>query len=110
MKAVRTREEALDELRRRRRSLGSQADSAEKKLAKMGSEHKNLLVQTDQLNRLHSEIRALDSEIMSEEARVGDFKRDTTREWMTLKFGGLSEMGAKGMVGQVSRIKDTLMT
>jgi polyhydroxyalkanoate synthesis regulator phasin len=98
MKAVRSREESLDEMRRRRRNLGSQADNAERKLSKMGSEHKNLVAQTDQLNRLREEIRILDSEIMSEEARVSDFKRHAAKEWMTLKLGGLSELSSKGLV------------
>jgi predicted RNase H-like nuclease (RuvC/YqgF family) len=103
MKAIRSREESLDEMRRRRRNLGSQADTADKKLSKMGSEHKNLVAQTDQLNRLREDIRALDSEIMTEEAQISDFKRQATREWMSLKFGGLSELSGKGLVSVVPR-------
>ena len=38
MKAVRSREENLDELRRRRRNVVSKADAADKKLSKMGPE------------------------------------------------------------------------
>ena len=38
MKAVRTREENLDDLRRRRKNIYSKADSAEKKLSKMSPE------------------------------------------------------------------------
>jgi predicted RNase H-like nuclease (RuvC/YqgF family) len=98
MKSVRSREETLDELRRRRRTLGSQAESADKKLSKLGSEHKNLVTQTQQLNLLREEIRMLDSEIMTEEARIGDFKREATKEWMSLRFVGLSELSTKGSV------------
>lgn len=98
MKAVRTREESLDEMKRRRRAVGAKADSAEKKLNKMSPEHKNLAVQTDILQKLQDEIRQLDSEIMTEESRLGDFKRTETKNWMALKFGGLLELSEKGAV------------
>lgn len=98
LKTIRTREEHLDELRRRRRNLISKADSAEKKLQKMGPEHKNLVQQTDVLHRLRAEIGSLDVEIMSQEAAIGDFKRTATRSWMGLKFGGLLECCEKGVV------------
>lgn len=38
MKAVRSREENLDDMRRRRKALGAKAEAADKKLQKMGSE------------------------------------------------------------------------
>ena len=98
LKSIRTREESLDELKRRRKAVSSKADAAEKKLSKMSSEHKNLHLQTDSLNVLRAEIRSLDSEIMSEEASLGDFKRTTTRQWMGLKFGALLECSEKGTV------------
>ncbi|TFY70239.1 hypothetical protein EVG20_g2759 [Dentipellis fragilis] len=98
MKAVRGREEALDALRHRRKNVVSKADSAEKKLNKMSPEHKNIQVQTDALNRLQDEIRQLDSEIMTEEAHLGDFKRSSTKTWMSLKFGGLEECCEKGVI------------
>lgn len=98
MKAIRSREEDLDSLKRRRKSVAARADSAEKKLNKMSPEHKNLAVQTDILHRLRDEIRQLDTEIMTEEARLSDFKRSTTRSWMGLKFGGLQELSAKGTI------------
>ncbi|KXN81947.1 Sphingolipid long chain base-responsive protein PIL1 [Leucoagaricus sp. SymC.cos] len=97
LKAIRTREENLDELKRRRRSVMSKADSAEKKLQKMGPEHKNLVQQTDLLNRLSEEIRGLDMDIMQDEAALGDFKRAATRSWLGLKFGGLLELCEKGV-------------
>ena len=98
MKAIRTREENLDELKRRRKAVASKADSAEKKLSKMSPEHKNLQLQTDTLNSLRAEMRSLDSDIMTEEASLGDFKRTTTRLFMGLKFGGLIECSEKGTV------------
>ncbi|KAG6909753.1 hypothetical protein DXG01_015469 [Tephrocybe rancida] len=98
LKSIRTREENLDELKRRRRSVAAKAEAAEKKLSKMNPEHKNLTLQTDSLNALRAEIRSMDSDIMTEEAALGDFKRATTRAWMGLKFGGLLECSEKGTI------------
>ena len=98
LKAIRTREEGLDELKRRRKSVAASADSAERKLNKMSPEHKNLATQTETLQRLRDEIRQLDTDIMTEEARLGDFKRTTTRTLMGLKFGGLHELSSKAMI------------
>ncbi|KAJ4471984.1 hypothetical protein J3R30DRAFT_3522422 [Lentinula aciculospora] len=105
MKTIRSREEALDELKRRRKTLISKADTAEKKLSKMSPEHKNLGVQTDTLNRLRDEIRSMDSEIMSDEAALCDYKRSKTKAWMGLKFGGLLECCEKGtIIGEFGRL------
>ncbi|KAJ8080852.1 hypothetical protein PM082_017687 [Marasmius tenuissimus] len=98
MKSIRTREEALDELKRRRRALVTKADTAERKLSKMSPEHKNLHSQTDTLNRLRDEIRSMDSEIMTEEAALGDFKRSKMKIMLGLKFGALLEACEKGTV------------
>ncbi|KAJ7074510.1 hypothetical protein C8F01DRAFT_1100701 [Mycena amicta] len=98
LKAIRTREEALDELKRRRKATLARADSAEKKLNKMGAEHKNLAAQTDTLAQLQAQIRQMDGEIMNEEAALGDFKRASARAFMGLKFGGLLEVSEKGCI------------
>ncbi|KAG8911391.1 hypothetical protein FRC01_005732, partial [Tulasnella sp. 417] len=98
MKAVRTREENLDELKRRRKQVGAKAEAADKKLSKMSPEHKQLQMQRDLLAQLRDEIRQLDSTIIVEEARLGDYKRQTTKDWMALKFGGLSELAEKVMI------------
>lgn len=98
MKSVRTREEALDELRRRRRRVGASAEAAEKKLHKMSPEHKNLTIQMDTLNKLRDEMHTLDGEIVREEAELGDYKRKCTKDWMGFKFGGLVECCEKGVV------------
>ncbi|KAG9036812.1 hypothetical protein FRB95_007910 [Tulasnella sp. JGI-2019a] len=104
MKAVRTREENLDAMRKQRKAVASKAEAAEKKLSKMSSEHKQLAMQTDLLNRLRDEIRQLDSDIMLEEARLSDYKRQTTKDWMALKFGGLLELAQKVvMVGNFGK-------
>ena len=98
MKAVRSREENLEELRRKRKSLQSNADSADRKLSKMSADNKNFQAQADALNKLRDEIRAMDTEIMTEEASLGDFKRSSVRAWMGRKFGGLLECCEKGVV------------
>ncbi|KAI6015863.1 hypothetical protein BKA83DRAFT_4340109 [Pisolithus microcarpus] len=104
MKSVRTREEALDDLRRRRKRVGASAESAEKKLHKMSPEHKNLGAQTDILNKLREEMRVMDGDILREEAALGDYKRKCTKNWMALKFGGLVECCEKGnIVGDIGK-------
>ena len=102
MKAVRTREENLDELKKRRKSLASKADTADRKLNKMNAENKNFQAQADTLNKLREEIRMLDTEILNEEASLGDFKRTSAKSWMSIKFGALAECCEKGLVGSIS--------
>lgn len=85
-------------MRRRRKGLLSQADTADKRLLKMSPEHKNYPAQTDTLNRLKEEIRIMDTEIMTEEASLGDFKRSSGKTLLGLKFGGLLELSEKGAV------------
>ncbi|KAI0338384.1 hypothetical protein BDW22DRAFT_709989 [Trametopsis cervina] len=105
MKSVRTREENLDEVKRRRKSLAGKAEAADKKLTKMSAENKNFQSQADSLNKLREEIRALDTEIMNEEASLGDFKRTTAKYWMGIKFGALMECSEKGMiVGEIGKL------
>ncbi|KAI0330280.1 hypothetical protein GY45DRAFT_1251108 [Cubamyces sp. BRFM 1775] len=105
MKSVRSREEALDEMKRRRKSIFNDAEAAERKLSKMNPDNKNLQQQTDLLNRLRDEIRAMDTDIMTEEARLGDFKRTSARNWMGLKFGGLLECCEKGAIlGELGKL------
>lgn len=98
LKAIRTKEENLDEIKRRRRSIFRKADDVKKKLAKMGSDHKQYSVQSEILARLEAELRTMDSAIISEEAVLGDFKRTTIKSCMGIKFGGLRECCEKGMV------------
>lgn len=83
---------------RRRKSLASKADSADKKLGKMGPENKNLGEQTVLLSSLRQQIRTLDIEIAEEEASLSDRKRTMAREWMGVLFGGLLECSEKGAV------------
>lgn len=101
MKAVRSREEQLDDLKRRRKSLQSNADSADRKLSKMSSDNKNFQSQADALNKLRDEIRGMDTDIMNEEANLGDFKRASAKNWLGMKFGALQECCEKGLVSTV---------
>lgn len=85
-------------MHRRRKSLTSKADSADRKLNKMGPESKNIRQQTDLLMGFREQIRTLDVEIMNEEAALGDWKRIKAREWMGVLFGALLECSEKGTV------------
>lgn len=75
LKRVREREEALMGLKSRRKSTGAKAETAERKLAKMGPENKGLPQQTELLERLRSDMRQMDQDITTEETKIGDFKR-----------------------------------
>ena len=101
LKAIRTKEESLDDLERRRRSILRKAEDADKKLSKMSHDSKHYAMQTDILNRLQDDIQTLDSEIMTEEAALDKFKRSATKVWMGLKFGGLVECCQKGTVRNI---------
>ena len=85
-------------MHRRRKTLHSKADSAEKKLNKMGPDSKNLRQQTDLLTGLREQIRTIDTEILNEEASLGDWKRIKAREWMGVLFGALLECSETGAV------------
>ncbi|KAG8765005.1 hypothetical protein FRC12_007735 [Ceratobasidium sp. 428] len=105
LKSIRTREETLDEMKRRKRTVDHKADSADKKLAKMGSEHKGRMGQVELLNELKQEGRQLEIDILKEEAAIGDFKRRTTREFMTLRFAGLAELAEKTtIIGDLGKL------
>ncbi|KAH9852575.1 hypothetical protein C2E23DRAFT_730613 [Lenzites betulinus] len=105
MKSVRAREEALDEMKRRRKSVFNDSEAAERKLSKMNPDNKNIQQQTDLLNRLRDEIRSMDADIMNEEAALSDFKRFSARSWMGLKFGGLLECCEKGAIaGELGKL------
>jgi len=107
LKVIRARDESLDEMKRRRRTVFRKADDAEKKLSRMGPESKTLHIQTDILNRLRDEVRSLDTNILVEEAALGDFKRSSTKSFMGIKCGGLSECCQKGSVRSVHLIFST---
>ena len=86
-------------MKRRRKSLITKADSAEKKLSRMSSEHKQLTIQTELLAKLNADIKLIEGEIVVEETSMADFKRTTARALLAHKFGGMIELCEKGIVG-----------
>lgn len=104
-KNIRSREEQLDELLKKRKSTGNRAVKEEKKLAKMGQENKNLPSQTELLQSLRDQMRQMDTEIVTEEAQLGDFKRRITKEALGIKFGGCFELAEKAqIVGELGKL------
>ena len=97
-KAIRTREEALSELRSRKRSLAGRIDSVEKKLAKMGPENKELAKTTSSLKELRNEMSALSQEVLVETAGLEDFKRRSMKESLGMKCSALVELAEKMIV------------
>ncbi|SJX66385.1 related to LSP1-primary component of eisosomes [Sporisorium reilianum f. sp. reilianum] len=104
-KSIRTREESLANLKSRKRSLGSDIEKVERKLAKMGPENKELMKVTSQLKDMRGEMEGLHIEVMNEEAAIGDFKRRTVREALGIKSGALLEMAEKlTIVAEISKL------
>ncbi|CDW97511.1 hypothetical protein, partial [Sporisorium scitamineum] len=104
-KSIRTREEALADLKSRKRSLGSDIEKVERKLAKMGPENKELMKVTAQLKDMRGEMEGLHIEVTNEEAAIGDFKRRTVREALGIKSGALLEMAEKlTIVAEISKL------
>ncbi|KAE9392993.1 hypothetical protein BT96DRAFT_999887 [Gymnopus androsaceus JB14] len=97
MKAVRDREEALEELKRRHRTLFAKMEAADRKVGS-GSKSKNLAEQKELSNRIREQVRALDEDIKREESALMDYKRRKARAWMEIKFAGLMECCEKGSV------------
>ncbi|KAJ1299496.1 hypothetical protein OPQ81_003808 [Rhizoctonia solani] len=105
MKSIRSREESLDEMKRRKRTVDHKADSADKKLAKMSAEHKSRMAQVELLNELKEEGRRLEIDIVNEEAAIGDFKRRTARAFLGLKFAGMAELAEKTtIIGDLGKL------
>ncbi|KAG1874920.1 hypothetical protein F4604DRAFT_1762948 [Suillus subluteus] len=104
MKAVRTREESLDELQKRRRRTAASVESIKKKLTRTNQETKAFGAQMDALNTSCEDMRHLDAKIAHERSMIVVFKRKCTKNWLTLKFGGLAEFCETGMiVGEIGK-------
>jgi isopenicillin N synthase-like dioxygenase len=72
-KSIRTKDEEFEELKKRRRAVGRNAETAERKLQKMGPENKNLPSQTELLERLREEMRQVGNRVIALiAARLGD--------------------------------------
>jgi hypothetical protein len=98
LKAVRTRAENLDELKRELRAIHRKAEETERQWKGMDPEHKNFVSRTQALNSYRKAAREMNSKIKLEEAALADYKRTSTKMWMGLKFGGLLECCEKGAV------------
>lgn len=84
-KAIRTREESLAMLKRKRDSLASSIESQEKKVGRMKEEHRDLPVAAERLREMRQEMIGTENTVTNEETRLADYKRTTTREALSLK-------------------------
>ena len=98
LKAVRTRAENLDDLKRELRAILKKAEETERQWRSTDPEHKNFMSRTEALNSYRKAAREMNSKIKLEEAALADYKRTSTKMWMGLKFGGLVECCEKGAV------------
>ena len=98
LKAVRTRAENLDDLKRQLRTVYRKAEESERQWKNMDPEHKNFSSRTETLKSFREAAREMNSKIKLEEAALADYKRTSTKMWMGLKFGGLVECCEKGAV------------
>jgi hypothetical protein len=98
LKAIRTRAENLDNLKRQRRTIHKKVEESQRQLENMDPEHKIFASRTEALHSLRQALREMNSAVKLEEAALGDFKRTSTKIWMGLKFGGLLECCERGAV------------
>lgn len=98
LKSIRSREEKYAEFKGRRRALVGKIEAMERRLAKMGPENKDLAKVTSSLRELRSDMEVLNNEMAHEEAALGDYKRRTIVEALSLKSGGLMELAEKSIV------------
>lgn len=98
LKAVRTRSENLDDLKRQRRAILKKVGETERQWKSTDPENKNFVSRTETLNSYRKAAREMNSKIKLEEAALADYKRTSTKMWMGLKFGGLVECCEKGAV------------
>jgi DNA repair ATPase RecN len=82
-KQLRTREERFSQLKKNKDSLQGKIDAAEKKLAKMSPEHKDLATLSQKLADLRNEMVGMEHSVMNEEAAIGDNRRQTARSAVT---------------------------
>lgn len=98
LKAIRTRVENLDDLKRQQRTISRKAEETERHLRTMEPTHRNFSSRVDAYNNFRGAVREMNLAIKLEEAALSDFKRTSTKIWMGLKFGGLVECCEKGAV------------
>ncbi|GAA5950180.1 hypothetical protein JCM3765_004232 [Sporobolomyces pararoseus] len=97
-KEIRTMEENLSSLRRSRDQQGGKIEAQERKVSKMKEEHKDLPAAKQRLRELRDEMVGLENSVMTEDTRLGDFKRSAMREGLSLKLGALLELSEKTTV------------
>ncbi|GAA6019298.1 hypothetical protein JCM11491_001308 [Sporobolomyces phaffii] len=97
-KEIRTMEENLASLRRSRDQQGGKIEAQERKVSKMKEEHKDLPSAKQRLRELRDEMVGLENSVMTEDTRLGDFKRSAIREGLSLKLGALLELSEKTTV------------
>lgn len=88
-KQLRTREEKFSQLKKNKDTLQGKIDSAEKKLAKMSPEHKDLGTWTQKLSDLRKEMLNMESSVMHEDAAIGDYRRQTARSAVSHQVSNL---------------------
>ncbi|GAA96575.1 uncharacterized protein L969DRAFT_94964 [Mixia osmundae IAM 14324] len=104
-KSLRKREEDFIALRKNRDSLAGKISSAENKLGRMSSENKDLPAATQRLQELKQEMVGLEHAVNNEDARLYDYRRDTTREAMSLKLGAMLELAEKmTVIAEMSKL------
>ncbi|BGP14654.1 hypothetical protein JCM10213_001636 [Rhodosporidiobolus nylandii] len=97
-KDIRTKEENLAALRRTRDSLAGKIEAQERKVSKMKEENKDLPNARQRLRDMQQEMIGLENSVLTEETRLGDFKRSATREALSLKLGALLELAEKTVI------------
>jgi DNA repair exonuclease SbcCD ATPase subunit len=99
MKDLRTRGEALEDLRRRRRALTTQVSYTERRLSKMAPDHPNFATQQAALSELKKDIRDLNEQIAEGEVNCSKLKKASAEQWMTNRFGGIYSLAERSQVG-----------
>lgn len=84
-KNIRTREENLAALKRSHTSLAGKIEAQDKKVSRMKEENKDLPAARERLNELRQEMVGLENSVINEETKLGDYKRSTAREALSLK-------------------------
>lgn len=100
MRRIQEKEELVESLKRRHRSMIAKAETTEKKLARKPSKGnlkaKNIKALEDAKMLLKDDLSTLKLEIRTEEADLAKLKRDEARRVLRHKFGGLEECAKVG--------------
>ncbi|GAA5866825.1 hypothetical protein JCM3774_001813 [Rhodotorula dairenensis] len=97
-KEIRSKEETLAGLKKSRDSLGGRIEAQDRKVSKMKEENKDLPAQKQRLRDMQQEMIGLEHSVLTEETRLGDFKRAATRAALSLKLGAMLELAEKTVI------------